>query len=447
MPEEDEGDDSTLSPLYEKMHDRLCAIEALLANLYSKYYHEQYSIPSKETKRSLRNIRHKEYSIYSNYSFIDKGHACRVEEIIDHFFSNLDSIVSMSNVIKNDQNFPVTLGTGYNEFDCDNPAFRAQIQSLLKEEVAKYADLTIDHIYQVKPSSDLVLRVWLKDPKSQKPVHSLIVKMLGGNAVRNDIATKYGLFYREAAFYSFFAGPIKEFSPVCHYASPDDSILILEDLGQAVMGDQLYGYQAEEALSVTSTIIEFHKFWLNKEPDCFLPKVNDPEIIAILPEMLAHSWAVTKQHLNPQQSSKVDAIIEDLITNLKPISDELSVNSTIIHGDLRMENLLFNKMELDSIIDWQLLAIGSPMIDIAYFLVQSGCSEERKQIKDEVLHTYRQTFDCYKMAPERLHLEYDLATKYSLIIPIMGAAWDLQEIDKPRDIVLSAFHRTIEAIS
>jgi len=163
--------------------------------------------------------------------------------------------------------------------------------------------------------------------------------------------------------------------------------------------------------------------------------------------MLAQTWDATKGALNPDNNTSVNAIIQELMDNIKPIADALSEYATVIHGDLRMENLLFRGPQLASIVDWQLLATGSPMVDVAYFLVQSGCKQEREQVEAQVIELYHQKFSHVGLDRARLKLEYDLAAKYSLIIPIMGAAWDLHASGKLRDIVTSAFHRTIEAIA
>lgn len=440
---DEEQDTLPLSQDMRNMHDRLSAVETLMANVYAKYYCEQYPDATLEAKKSLRRIEEEKYSLYSNFSFIDRLHESRVRSHIKRFFNHLDSIISMSVKTKNQtQNG----GSGVVHGDPGSLQFAAHIQSLLHEKLPQFKGLEVDQIYEVEPASDLVLRVWLKNKVTKQPILSLIVKILGQNPVRNDIVDKYGLFYREASFYSSLAQPIHAFVPGCYYASVDESLLILEDKGRGVVGDQLYGYHAEEALSVISAMVPFHDYWFNKQPGCFLPQVNDPEIMEILPEMLMHAWAATKKFLNADNSPRIDSIIDDVATNLKPIADELSKHATVIHGDLRMENLLFEKMKLAAIVDWQLLSIGSPMIDVAYFLVQSGCAEERNQVEDQILALYSQKFSPVGLDLERVKLEYDLAKKHSLIIPIMGAAWDLHASEKPREIVTSAFYRTIEAL-
>lgn len=441
---QNEEESPRLSPGLRDIHNRLCSVEALLANIYAKYYLEQYPNASIKSKQSLQRALEDQYSLYTNYNFIDDTQEYKVCALISDFFAHLDSIISMNNVKNNLLLFP----NSYNGLDDPNhPQYKAKIQALIGKKLPQFGQLIVDQIYPVSSASDLVLRVWLQDPATKKPVMSLIIKTLGSNPVRNDIAHKYGLFYREASFYSSMADPIRQYTPICYFSSAEDSLLIMEDKGVAVVGDQLYGYTAEEAYDVITGIIRMHEFWMGKQPECFLPQVNDQQITDMIPQMLLHCWGITKASLNPDNNKRIDAIIEDLANNIKPIADELSVHSTIIHGDLRMENLLFRGPKLDVIVDWQLLAMGSPMVDVAYFLVQSGGKEEREQVEARVFALYSQKFAHTGLNQARLEFEYRLATKYSLIIPIMAAAADMHAFEVPRKIITSAFHRAIEAIA
>lgn len=440
----DDSKSPPLSQALKNLNDRLGAVEALLTNVYAKYYLEQYQQPASEAEKSLAKATGGRYELYTNYSFIDTAHEGRVRTLIKDFFTHLDSIIAMNTAKENSF---LSLASSQGKVDVNNPQYKAVIQKLIHKNLPQFSSLFVDQAYEIFPSSDLVLRVWLNDDKTQKPLIPLILKTLGSNQVRNDIVDKYGLFYREASFYSSMADAIREHTPICYYASVEESLIIMEDRGVAVVGDQIYGYTAEEAFDVISAIIPLHEFWLNKQPECFLPQVNDPQITDVLPEMLTHVWGVTRHVLNSEKSAIVDSIINDLIANIKPIADELSVHSTIIHGDLRMENLLFHGAKLDAIIDWQLLSIGSPMVDVAYFLVQSGCKDERQQVEAKIIASYAEKFSHSGMNRERLNLEYALAAKYSLIMPIMAAASDMHEFGKPRDSATSAFHRTIETIA
>lgn len=439
-----ENEPTRLSPDQEDMHARLASVEVLLANMYAKYYLEQYSNASIKSKQSLRRALEQQYSLYANYSFIDKAGECKVRALINEFFTHLDSIVSMNQVKNTLLSFPNAY-TGSD--DLNDQQYKEKIQSLISKNLPQFSKWPVDQIYAIESASDLVLRVWLKDVATQKPTISLIVKTLGSNPVRNDIANKYGLFYREASFYSSMADAIRQYTPICYFASVEDSLLIMEDKGTAVVGDQLYGYTSEEAFDVVSAIIRLHEFWMGKQPECFLPQVNDQQITDIIPDMLRHCWSATRAMLNPENNPQIDLIVEDLASNVKPIANELSAHSTVIHGDLRMENILFRGPRLDAIVDWQLLALGSPMVDIAYFLIQSGCKEERAQVEARVFELYSQKFAHMGLNQSRLEYEYRLATKYSLIIPIMAAASDSHDFGKPREIITSAFHRAIEALT
>ena len=54
--------------------------------------------------------------------------------------------------------------------------------------------------------------------------------------------------------------------------------------------------------------------------------------------------------------------------------------STLIHSDLRADNLLFNSLgDAVMIVDWQGCSFGPSSFDIAYHMIQSLSIEERRQ--------------------------------------------------------------------
>ena len=427
--------------------DRLSALEALVHNIYSKYYVEHYKSPDVKAFESLSRVKDGNYFVLSDYCGVDSKHGERVRCLISDFFNNLSLNMTAITMNRKVLNYPVTFGANKPSQINQGTELKHKIEALIHAKIPLFVNFKIVQMYTIAPASDLVLRVWLQDKFNEKRTLSLVVKMLGDNPVRNDIVDKYGLFYREASFYASLSNPISQFVPDCHYSSVDDSILILEDLGSSVMGDQLHGYYEEEALSVIRKLADFHVHWFGKAPEVYLPKVNDPQITSMIPDMLSNAWQMTREHLNAKGLHFIDAIIEEVCDQVIPITNALAEHSTVIHGDLRMENILFNKMRATAIIDWQLLAIGSPMIDVANFLVQSGNAQRRKKVESDIINLYATKLKNFSITHEQLWSHYQLATKYNIIIPIMGAAWDLQNEDKPRAIVQSAFDRTIEAIS
>ena len=142
----------------------------------------------------------------------------------------------------------------------------------------------------------------------------------------------------------------------------------------------------------------------------------------------------------------MDGIVASLITDIPSLAKQLyGVRPAILHGDLRLENILFEELRAQYFVDWQLLAIGSPMVDTAYFLTQSGEGLALKDAEEYMLQRYEELLRPFGYTRPLLLAEYKTAILYNLIMPIFGASYDIHTLGEPRTIAISAFHRNISA--
>ncbi len=74
-------------------------------------------------------------------------------------------------------------------------------------------------------------------------------------------------------------------------------------------------------------------------------------------------WSKQYRASETQKVAPMDALIDWLPENL-PASDE----TTLVHGDYRLDNLIFHPTEARvlSVIDWELSTLGHPLSDLAY---------------------------------------------------------------------------------
>jgi len=306
----------------------------------------------------------------------------------------------------------------------------------------------IEQVDVTEEASDTVLRVWLtyQGTPEMTPACSIILKIPSQNSARREVAKTYFLFPREVMFYSHLAGQSPLTTPRCHYASIEESALILEDHGRFVTGDQEYGYQTEEAKSVVRHMAQFHAYWMGKADKLdAIPSVNQSEIIAMLPTALEHTWAQCYPHIKDYVPIEIHRGVARLVEEIPAIAAKLAQSPmTLLHGDLRMENMLFQGTELSSLVDWQLLARGSAMVDIAYFLTQSGSREHRTQVENYAIKLYSEALQPFDITESQLWEEYRLASFYGLIVPIFAAASDLQHTQAVRPLIMSAFQRLRE---
>ena len=80
----------------------------------------------------------------------------------------------------------------------------------------------------------------------------------------------------------------------------------------------------------------------------------------------------------------------------------LSEPSTLFHGDVHAENLLFSTggTKRPVLIDWQLAGRGLAANDVSFFLVKSLTVDQRRVNEDRLLQEY------FTSLPERVQAEY-----------------------------------------
>ncbi len=93
------------------------------------------------------------------------------------------------------------------------------------------------------------------------------------------------------------------------------------------------------------------------------------------------------------QASATDVIPEmnELIQWLNDNLPEDDGESCIIHGDYRLDNVIFNsgKSEIRAVLDWELATLGHPMADLAYYLMALRLPRhgEIKGLRDDDIRT------------------------------------------------------------
>ncbi|MEE8042188.1 MAG: oxidoreductase family protein, partial [Pseudomonadales bacterium] len=99
---------------------------------------------------------------------------------------------------------------------------------------------------------------------------------------------------------------------------------------------------------------------------------------------------------------------------------------TLVHGDYRLENFLFDDAHADPLVvlDWQLISWGSGLRDLSYFIAQNLTTELRREHESDLLKRYHETLrahDANGYRFDQLIRDYRIGLLLATVIPVNGA--------------------------
>lgn len=93
-----------------------------------------------------------------------------------------------------------------------------------------------------------------------------------------------------------------------------------------------------------------------------------------------------KHHLAPEvinHSPKLEKLMEVLSRSTNDFSEE----TTIVHGDFRLGNLILDpvKPRVAAVLDWEISTLGHPLSDMAYFMMPwfNGVFKELPKVRSK----------------------------------------------------------------
>jgi hypothetical protein len=228
-----------------------------------------------------------------------------------------------------------------------------------------------------------------EDPRPR----SVVVKLASADAGSRAVGHGLGVYMREVRFYRELAGRIGGPLPICHHAALDERdgwfTLVLEDVAPAHQGDQIAGCNEGEARLAMEALAELHApvfgdvelggtDWLNAPSP-----LNQALLSQLLPTFLErYHELISEQHRE---------LTEQFIARADGWLAEQPEPRGLVHADYRLDNLLFGEngdARPLTVVDWQTVGWGSPMLDAAYFLGGGLAVEDRRAHERELVHVY-----------------------------------------------------------
>ena len=289
---------------------------------------------------------------------------------------------------------------------------------------------------------------------------SLIAKLPPQNERIRTLGTSLGIYVREAAFYTEL-GSRTGLQTARLFGVTDDhetgsSAILLEDLTHLRTGAQLTGYTAAEAEATVLQYARQHAKWwqqpaLERMP--WLPAWNQPDMVAFAVNAYAQVWPICADAFADRLPPEVVRLGARLADDLGDLMNHVaSAPTTLLHGDARHENLLFDAADERAapvVVDWQFVARGRAMMDIACYLTQSGPPDIAAANERDLVERYHGALRDGGVADydfDACWRDYRRLAYYSLVYPVFAAGLADPENEAQRTAVSIILERAVNAL-
>ena len=225
---------------------------------------------------------------------------------------------------------------------------------------------------------------------NQSLPQSLILKIQTDRPDFLGVAERLKAFDRECGFYRHISSRINGRLPKLFgsYSRGGKGWILMEDLSNMKHGDQVSGLNHQQIKATLSAISSVHAHswqaselysypWLPTDDFWFRVDLNP-------------LWTNLKNSYGLRIGKEAVALLDEFVMRQDEVFSRLqSRPRTLVHGDLRADNLLIDNTDCNNpgivIVDWQTTTISSGAIDVAFLILGSEPAAERcGQFKDLV---------------------------------------------------------------
>jgi hypothetical protein len=223
-------------------------------------------------------------------------------------------------------------------------------------------------------------------------------------------------YIREVFFYQTLQAGVDIQTPHILFADANpqnhDFVIIMEDLAPGKPGDQLAGCSIDEAALALEQLAKLQG-----------PRWGDRSLkpSELLSDSLAPEGAANKQifyqALEPAFMQRYqERLVPDHVRLVNLVGERLDDSNemyegegpgVLIHVDYRLDNMMFGGPNPLTVVDWQSIALGCPLMDVSYFLGTSLASNLRLKEEQQLVKHYLGVLKSY-----RVNLDFNEAFRY-----------------------------------
>jgi aminoglycoside/choline kinase family phosphotransferase len=286
---------------------------------------------------------------------------------------------------------------------------------------------------------------------------TIVAKVSSDDETSRATAAMLGLYEREVRFYEHLASTVVIRTPQCYASSFDkttgDFVLLLESMSPVGEADQLAGLPLARAELALRELAGLHG------PHWGSPTLKGADVVRDDPAAEGDGAALLIPSLfdaflerhGAALSDEARGVVEWLKPRLATYFAGRDGPKTLIHGDYRTDNLLFDGRDGEvplAVVDWQMAAHGSGAHDVAYLLTTSLDPQVRRDHERELLAGYLARLVDLGVADydaAALHADYAWHA-FQGIVMLVCAAVIVERTDRGDDMFLTMIERAATAV-
>jgi hypothetical protein len=241
-----------------------------------------------------------------------------------------------------------------------------------------------------------------------------------------------GAYRGEVRFYAEIAPTVAIRVPACHHAVMSDDtgdfVLLLEDLAPAVQGDQLGGCTPAQARDAVVNLAGLHgPRWCDPTLlDLEGLSLSGPDDAAMLAELYGPATEIFLAGLGDLLAPEDHGTLRDCVAVIESWSLARTERFGLVHGDYRLDNLLFPPDGPSVAVDWQTLSLGLPARDLAYVLGTGLSLADRRTHERDLVAAYHEALEGHGVAAYPAELAWDdyrFAMLQGPLVSVFGCAY------------------------
>ncbi len=281
--------------------------------------------------------------------------------------------------------------------------------------------------------------------------NSVIAKLPASDETARSIAGAMGAYNNEVMFYRHLAAGTTINTPTIYAsevnAEGTEFVILMEDLAPAVPGSQLTGESLEHTRLALQQAAKLAASYYGDSSIGTLDYVNSPARSdggAQGSELMQQFWPQFVDRFGHGLSPECIAFGEFYVERHKQFVTRFAGKTTLVHGDFRCENILFNN-DYATVVDWQTVGESSALTDAAYFIGGSVEIADRRAWERELIQQYSVWLDTAGVSLDAASCweQYREFAMHGIVITVLGACFS-EPAERSDQMFLSMIQRHLQ---